>query len=401
MGGRAARHPAPLARLTDRLVPTGRISVYVHFPFCVRHCPYCDFTVAVTAQIPHAAYADAVLDELSTRAPGRAERDLLAVYFGGGTPGLWDTRHLGRVRAAIVARLGAEPREVTVELNPEEASSHRLARLRDAGVDRLSFGVQSFDPAVLTFLGRAHEPATAVDAVETASALGFSRISIDLIHGIPDRSRASLDEDLRIATALPVDHVSAYELTVEPRTSLAARERRGGFVRRDEASMVARSRAVEATLTRSGFTRYEVSNYARPGGRSLHNSAYWVGDEYLGLGVGAHSLRIDTARRRAVRSANDRSVRRYLHADGARRPETEALDAEVHLRELVMLACRTSAGVDLEQLSARFGSGVAALAPLLEAWSARGWGIRDGPRFRPTPEGWRFADTMGAEALAF
>ena len=374
------------------MTPTGRLGVYVHVPFCAAHCPYCDFTVAVVRDIPHEAYADAIAREWAVRQVERDGRALRTLYFGGGTPGLWDPSALART----IATIGGQPEEVTLEVNPEFCDAERLRAWRAAGVNRISLGTQSFCDTTLARLGRAHTGEEARAAVLRAHEAGFERVSVDLMFAVPGEPRGRLERDLAAVTSLPVEHVSAYELTVEPRTAWAARVARGELAEYDEARAVDASRRISEALAGAGFARYEVSSFAREGGESLHNSAYWVGDEYLGLGVGAHSLRIDGGV--ATRRANARSLKRYLEGR-AQPPELERLSPEEHARELVMVGLRTAAGVDLDALARR----VAPLPGVRDAalrWRARGWVTMERERVRVQGEGWLWLDTMSAEALS-
>lgn len=378
--------------------PTGRVGVYVHVPFCSRHCPYCDFTVAVVSRIPHAAYADALLNEWDDRREEIEGRALRTVYFGGGTPGLWDPSELGRVLAAL--RGDAELDEVTVEMNPEHTTPAQLDALLDAGVTRLSFGVQSFDDATLARLGRAHDGARAVRALRDAAAAGFEHLSVDVIFAVPgDRARRAVEDVERAATLPGVDHVSAYELTFEPSTSFDRRRRIGELEPVDDDAAVDAQAELEVALERAGFERYEVSSYARPGGRAVHNHAYWAGDEYVGLGVGAHSMAVAPHGQHVVRRANDRSLRRYLESRGRTAPELERVPADVHARELVMTAMRTTDGLDEAALEHRL-RGCPPPGPLLRRWEGLGWVSRSGTRWRPTAAGLRHADAMAADLFA-
>lgn len=371
---------------------TGKAGVYLHVPFCAAHCPYCDFTVSVVRTVPHRAYADALLREWDERAPEIEGRERPTVYVGGGTPSLWEPAELVRV----LDHIGGSPEEVTIEVNPEFCGEERLAVWRAGGVTRLSFGVQSFCDRTLALLGRAHSSAEALAAVARAVDAGFEHMSVDLIYAVPGEPEGRLAADLEIVASLEgVDHVSAYELTVEAKTPWAARVERGVVGRYDEGRAARDSARIEERLRAAGFARYEVSSYARAGGRSRHNGAYWTGDEYLGLGVGAHSLRVtpDAAHRRA----NDRSLRRYIEGR-ARAPRVEALDPTEHARELIMVGMRRAEGVDLAAIASRVAP-VPGMESVVDAWSARAWVEREGTRVWPVGEGWLWVDAMGADAL--
>jgi len=381
---------------TPKVAPTGRAGVYVHVPFCLRHCPYCDFAVVVTRSIPHEAYRDAVLRELQDRAAALEGRSVRTLYFGGGTPGLWDPAAIGAVVDAVRALPGAALEEVTIELNPERTEPARLTALRRAGVTRVSLGVQSFDDASLAVLGRLHDGAGAIGAIERVVDAGFAHLSVDLIVGAPGVDPGAPVQDARrVASMRGVDHVSTYDLTWEPGTAYEARRARGRLEAWSDDALADASDAVDDALASGGFARYEVSNHARPGGHAVHNAAYWVGDEYLGLGVGAHSLCVAD---RIERRANGRHPGRYLddpHADAA----VDVVAAQTHLAELAMTGLRTAQGIDLGDLHRRFGARAAAV----DAWARdamrRGQVRREGGRVVPTTHGLRFADALALDVL--
>lgn len=380
-----------------------RFSIYIHVPFCLRHCPYCDFTVAVLREIPHDAYARAVIAELAFQRPWFEGRRLGTVYFGGGTPGLLAPEAIADILGAVVSAYG-HPEELTLEMNPECATPARLDALRSLGVDRLSFGVQSFRDSVLATLGRHHSGEGARAAIERARGAGFARISVDLIHGVPGQVEADVDHDLAVLADLDgVEHVSAYELTWEPRTAFVARQRRGTIRALPESDVHRLGERVRAGLEALGHARYEVSNFARPGAESRHNAAYWRGDEVLAAGVGAHGLRIDGPH--ALRRAGQRSLRVYLEeaARGAVAPPAmfERLDRVAHLGEIVMTGLRTREGISGRVLGERFGDWDAGIGALFARWAALGHGRTEGRGFRPSERAIDCADTLAVEALAF
>jgi oxygen-independent coproporphyrinogen-3 oxidase len=280
--------------------------VYIHFPYCVQRCPYCDFAIAVRRTIRHDRYRDAVERELAHKVPWFAARRAVSVYFGGGTPSLWRPDCIAAVLRSALAQFppppGVEP-EITVECDPAELSPlragpsavERLTALRHAGVNRLSLGAQSFSPRQLQALGRRHGPEDIYAAVVAARQAGFRNLSVDLMIGLLDQSVQELDADLRALLSTRPEHVSLYLLTVEPRTPLSAAIRRGAAPEIDPDAQAAAYRQVCDRLAEAGFAHYEISNFARRDGdhdlRARHNRLYWTGGEYLGLGVGAHSFR--------------------------------------------------------------------------------------------------------------
>ncbi|MBX3270894.1 MAG: radical SAM family heme chaperone HemW [Sandaracinaceae bacterium] len=324
-------------------------SAYVHFPWCLAKCPYCDFASAAIrrAEVPHDAYADAVLAELSARdLSGRA---LVSVFFGGGTPSLWDPAALGRVLAAVRAAFGCtDPIEVTVECNPTSLDADKAARLREVGVNRLSIGVQSLDDARLRFLGRLHDAAGALRALDAVVPV-MERVSADLMFGMPGQRAGDFAEELARVLATGVEHVSAYALTIEPDTQFGALHRKGRLALAPEDDFADTFERAREQLAAAGFSHYEVSNHARPGRESQHNLHYWRGGDYLGLGAGAVGA-LD-----GLRTKNDPRPERYLAAPAGAVVFEETLSPEDRVREALMLGLRTREGVALDAVRARTG----------------------------------------------
>ena len=371
--------------------------VYVHFPYCRSKCPYCDFN-SHAVQHDDRCYADAVLAEL--RVCGDALcGPVSSLYVGGGTPSLWAPDEVERVRSAIEARFGfAEDAELTLEANPEFLTLQRLRAYRDLGFNRFSIGVQSFDDTELAVLGREHSGDAAARAVGFANRTGAS-VSLDLIYGLPDQGWASVRANLDRAIALRPDHVSAYTLTIEPDTVLARRTRLGLFrPMPDDAQADLIVRATEH-LERHGYRRYEISSYARPGCEARHNSAYWAGGAYLGLGAGAHSY-LPRADGTAVRRENVRSPAAYVRACAAGAPRVqfqEDLEARRVLADRLMVAMRVAWGLDpadfIRQAGAPRNLGER-LGERLRQLQARGWVVERNGRFRPTVTGFLFNDAV-------
>lgn len=338
--------------------------VYVHFPYCLAKCPYCDFVSYAKApdQIEHRRYADAVIRELEARAPTFAAHRLASIFFGGGTPSLWDPAELGRVVAAISRTFPtSEAVEVTVECNPSSLDAERVRRLLDGGVTRLSVGVQSLDRQRLDFLGRLHDPDGGLRAVEAALAGGVPRVSADLIFGVQGgRAEAATDAaaEARRVAATGVTHVSAYGLTIEPGTRFGELARKGSLPIATDDTIADSFFAVEEALVGLGFGHYETSNYARPGDESRHNLGYWRGQPYLGLGVAAVGCEPPRPPGTATRYKNKVQPEPYMAAvERGVLPthETEALDGEARLRERIMLGLRLAEGLDLEAAARAVG----------------------------------------------
>ena len=332
--------------------------VYVHFPYCAHRCPYCDFAVT-TAPVPSGGrYGRAVLAELARRAAAFDGLTLVSLYLGGGTPSRWAVAEVAEVIAAVRRRFGAQgPAEVTLEANPESCDRDRLLAWRDAGVNRISIGVQSFDPGVLAQLGRRHDGAAAARAIAATAAV-IPNVSVDLIYAARRSSPAIAAADAARAVACGAVHVSAYALTLDPEVQaeevpLARAARTGRLTFPGEDEVVAQARAIQVALRRAGLRRYEISNFARPGLESVHNRLYWAGESYLGLGAGAAGCRRGEAG--SVRWQNLRSADAWLAAvEDGRLPtgEEDHIAPAADRNERLMLGLRTRQGVALAGLTA-------------------------------------------------
>jgi putative oxygen-independent coproporphyrinogen III oxidase len=335
--------------LTDSLNPGSDVAVYVHWPYCARICPYCDFNVVRdrgrTAE--QAGLVAAILSDLEAQAQMVGERQLASIFFGGGTPSLMPPEAVAAVIAAIHARFpAAHPVEITLEANPTDAEAAYFRTLADAGINRLSLGVQSLDDAALKFLGRNHSAAEARRAIGLAAA-AFDRLSIDLIYARPGQSVADWTTELTTAVALGFEHVSPYQLTIEPTTAFGRAFARGEWIPPDEDLAAALYETTQAVLETAGFEAYEVSNHARGvAARSVHNIHVWRGGDYLGLGPGAHGrLTLDGVRTATVAH---RRIADYAAgvAEGSPWAEREMLDTEGAAEERILLGLRTVEGAE-------------------------------------------------------
>ncbi|MCP3104568.1 radical SAM family heme chaperone HemW [Myxococcus sp. K15C18031901] len=356
---------APVDPLTG--MPAARFGLYLHFPYCLAKCPYCDFAVAVARQVPEERYAHAVLAELDARlaaVPALRSRPLESIFLGGGTPSLWHPRHVARVLEGIAARMAVSPgAEVSLEANPERADAERFAGYRAAGVNRLSLGVQSFQARTLAALGRAHDAAQVERAVELARRADFPVVALDFIYGVHGQVLAEVEDDARRAVALAPEHLSTYALTVERDvlavdTPLSKQLQRGELTLPPDDDVVAMSHRVREVYGAAGLTRYEVSNHARPGFSSRHNALYWTGGEYLALGVGATGMLLTPTPSRYV---NLRSPEKYLReVEAGRLPEEgrEELGPEELFAERLAMGLRLVSGVDWEAVCRRYGQPV-------------------------------------------
>lgn len=377
-------------------------SVYVHFPWCLRKCPYCDFNSHKTErdEVPHEGYADAVLRELDQRRSSLRGRHLETVFFGGGTPSLWAPAALGRVLAGILEafpekRPESRDVEVTVECNPTSLDRARAAELRALGVNRVSIGVQSLDADRLKFLGRLHDGPSALEAVRSA-LLEIPRVSADLIFGVagqkPEDARAELEQVLETG----VQHVSAYALTIESGTQFGELHKKGKLPLAPEDHVAETYLEVERTLTSAGLHHYEVSNYAVPGQEARHNLHYWRGAAYLGLGAGAVGC-LDGVDGTASRWRDEPLPARYLERAGAAglEAEREDLNAEDRIKERLLLGLRTREGVDLRAFGASLG--IDAVSPrraAIQRRLGRGELIVEGDVLRIPHEHWLKLDSI-------
>ena len=329
------------------MLPTST-GIYIHVPFCERRCIYCSFYSTVHGKREREAFVHRLCDELKLRCPALPVQ---TIYFGGGTPSQLDEKELEIIFEALYRECTIAPKaEITFEANPDDITTPRAQHLFHLGVTRVSLGIQSFDDAQLLFLRRRHTAAQARCAVNTLRNAGIKNISIDLIFGLPKQNATDWDRELQQALSLPIQHLSAYALTYEEHTPLYYARERGEVKECDDESSIAMFESLINATKTYGFEHYEISNFARTGFRSRHNSSYWAGVPYLGLGPGAHSY--DGFRTRRI---NDYSLRRYLlsgeqdHTKDV--PHTiEVLSDDDFYNEQIMTRLRTCEGIRLESL---------------------------------------------------
>jgi putative oxygen-independent coproporphyrinogen III oxidase len=394
--------PAGSARHWENGYAARPVGVYVHFPWCLAKCPYCDFLSIATDRnaIPHDVYADAVIRELEVRAPELESAAVHSVFFGGGTPSLWATNELGRVLARLQDALGlAGDVEITVECNPTSLDYDKARALLEVGVNRLSVGVQGLDAERLRFLGRLHDPEQAISALRAAIASGMERVSADLIFGVAGQTVEQASNEAATIAAEGVGHVSAYALTIEPGTQFGALARKGRLPLLADDVVADSFLAIDERLQSFGLAHYEISNYAKPGQRAEHNLGYWTGRNYVGLGCAAWGT-LDTGGRR-VRYRNTPSIERYLASPGSALSDTETLSPETALSERILLGLRLEEGVDLEEAGRALG---------VEPWSDERWRTaarleregkltREAGRIRIPKQSWLLADGIIAQLL--
>ncbi|NJD31803.1 MAG: oxygen-independent coproporphyrinogen III oxidase-like protein [Gammaproteobacteria bacterium] len=378
------------------------LALYVHLPWCVRKCPYCDFNshAVPSAGIPERAYLEALLDDLELATAGLDGREIVSVFFGGGTPSLFSARTIAAVldRARDTLPVAGDV-EVTLEANPGTVEHGAFAAYRDAGVNRVSLGAQSFSDRQLAALGRIHAGSEVEAAVAELRNAGFDNFNLDLMYGLPGQVLAESIEDVERAIALGPSHISHYQLTLEPGTAF---ERRPPVLPDDDA-IFAMQDACQARLDASGYAQYEVSAYARPGRRCRHNLNYWHFGDYIGVGAGAHGKITDAATGRVTRTARVRQPGRYMTAGRRedRLAETSVVAGRDLAFEFFLNALRLVEGFDASLFEERTGRtwdsvsrevGAARERGLLERTTAGRWA--------PTRQGRLFLNDLQAIFLA-
>ncbi len=368
--------------------------LYVHVPFCVRRCSYCDFSIAVRKRIPGREYVDTVLKELRLLQDSPAWGDagpLDTLYLGGGTPSLLPRDDLTRLMTSLFDAFRSTPSfgavEVTLEANPEDVTAANARAWRAAGVNRVSLGAQSFDDRVLAWMRRSHDAARIGAAVRTLRAAGLDNISLDLIFALPIELQRDWGRDLESVLSILPPHLSVYGLTVEDRTPLSRWISRGAATPPDDERYATEYLQAHQTLAAAGYGFYEVSNAARGGARSRHNSAYWSGRPYLGLGPAAHSF---NGRSRRWNLSAWEAYRRAVQASRSPVESEEVLTPEQRELERLYLALRTEVGLPLSDWPTVRQSD----------WERAGWVVvRDG-RMRCTAEGWLRLDVLVRDLTA-
>jgi oxygen-independent coproporphyrinogen-3 oxidase len=370
------------------------LSLYIHIPWCVRKCPYCDFNShEFKGELPEAAYVSALLRDLEQEAGHIRGREVETVFIGGGTPSLLSGEAVASLLSGVRARVAvAADAEVTLESNPGSLDGDRLASYREAGVNRLSIGVQSFRTHELESLGRIHDAEDALRAFETARRAGLSNVNLDLMFGLPEDDREGCLADLAQAIALGPEHLSWYQLTIEPNTA---------FYRQppalpDDDEVYGAYESGRALIRDHGYGQYEVSAYALPGAECRHNRNYWEFGDYVGIGAGAHGKLSDPASGRILRRAKKAKPRSYIEGAGsaAAVAQETSLSAAQLTVEFMMNALRLEAGFPLALYTERTGLPVAAIEDNLSEARERGMIALDAGWLRPTEWGYRFLNEL-------
>jgi putative oxygen-independent coproporphyrinogen III oxidase len=378
-------HPSP------RFKALPPLSLYIHIPWCVRKCPYCDFNShEARGAVPEAGYVAALIADLEAALPLVWGRKVYTVFIGGGTPSVFSARSIDAILAAVRARVPlATDAEITLEANPGTFEAEKFRDFRAAGVTRLSIGIQSFNPRLLKAIGRIHDDDEARRAVAIAQT-SFDNVNLDLMYALPGQTLAEARADIDAAIACAPQHVSAYHLTLEPNTYF---HRYPPQLPDDDAS-AGMQLAIEAALAAAGYEHYETSAFARPGARSRHNLNYWTFGDYLGIGAGAHSKLSFTDR--IVRLVRYRQPAQYMKraVEGAAVEQEQPVTAAEAGFEFMMNALRLNEGFALSLFEERAGVPLTTVLRGLAEGERRGLIARDHQRVAPTPLGQRFLNDL-------
>lgn len=365
------------------------LSLYIHIPWCVRKCPYCDFNShAVREEIPEEAYVAALLADLDQELAGIEQRPLQSIFIGGGTPSLFSATMITLLLAEVEKRISFAPDiEITMEANPGTFEQEKFQGYRDAGVNRLSLGIQSFADEQLKSLGRIHSGEEAVKAAGLARDL-FDNMNLDLMHGLPGQNTAQALEDLRIAADLKPDHISWYQLTIEPNTEFHSRP---PSLPVDETLWDIQEQG-QQFLAEAGFQQYEISAYAQPGKRARHNLNYWQFGDYIGIGAGAHG-KITLADGTILRRWKQKQPKAYMNPE-KRLGGSEAIEPDALPFEFMLNALRLTDGVESRLFSERTGLSLEVIQPLLAKAQKIGLLETDPGKLAPTQQGRLFLNNL-------
>ena len=380
-------------------------SLYIHIPYCISKCPYCDFNSHVVAEIPESSYTDALLRELEfygTNDDWRG-RKVQTIFFGGGTPSTFKPASIGKLLARVAATFPIDVDcEITMEANPGTVDAANFAGYRDAGVNRISVGVQSFQPRLLKFLGRIHDAEEAKQALRVVKKAGFENFSFDLIYANPGQTLEELANDLDTAMEFQPPHLSAYNLTFEEGTPFHHEYRSGRLANLSEDDEIAMAELIESKLSAAGLQRYEISNYARSGLHSRHNVNYWRSGDYLGIGAGAHSYKRNTDGVTGRRWSDEKNPARYMaqvKETSQAVVEHEEIDFAKAAGEFMFLGLRMTEGISIESFRARFARPPEEFYPRIETWIEGEFLQRRGEFLRLTPKGLLLANSIFVEFM--
>ena len=387
-----------MSHVTDHTA--GPFSLYVHIPYCISKCPYCDFNSHVAARIPEEEYTQALLRELRhySESEAWAGRSVKTTFFGGGTPSTFQGGSVGAVLDEVAKLFGFDERaEITLEANPGAVDAGRFRDYRACGVNRISIGAQSFDAELLRFLGRVHSAEETRQALRSVREAGFENYSLDLIYGIPGQTADGVSRDLSEALEHEPPHLSAYNLTIEEGTPFHARYRQGLLKPLDEEVEIEMADRIQLTLADAGLERYEISNYARPGLESRHNVNYWQGGDYLGIGAGAHSYHRMPDDPLGERWQNERLPAGYMRlacSAGHAVTERERPEPRQAMAECLFTGLRMIGGVSLLRFERRFGMRPEGTFPDVADWLSEGLLVEDDQRLRFGRQGLLLANEL-------
>ena len=381
-------------------------SLYIHIPYCVSKCPYCDFNSHVVAEIPEGNYTDALVRELEHygELADWQGRIVQSIFFGGGTPSTFQPSSIGKLLAWVAATFPINlDCEITLEANPGTVDSDKFLGYRDAGVNRISVGVQSFQPRLLKFLGRVHSAGEARNALDIVRRAHFENFSLDLMYANSGQTLQELEADLDTALAFQPPHLSAYNLTFEEGTPFHHEYRAGRMQSLDEEEEIAMAELIEKKFSAAGLLRYEISNYARRGWHSRHNVNYWRGGDYLGLGAGAHSYRQDgSGSANGRRWSNEKNPGRYMTQVAESRHavvEKEEIERSKAAGEFMFLGLRMIEGVSIKKFRARFGKAPAEMYSRIRDWIDADVMEERRGHLRLTPKGLMLANSIFVEFM--
>jgi putative oxygen-independent coproporphyrinogen III oxidase len=373
------------------------LALYIHWPFCVSKCPYCDFNSHVRKAVEQKAWVNALLADMAYEAALTSGRPLTSIFFGGGTPSLMAETVAALIKAAEKHWGFTDDIEITLEANPSSVEAARFADLAAAGVNRVSLGLQSLDDKALGFLGRAHSVDESLAALDIAQS-AFRRVNIDLIYARPDQKADEWQAELTRAIGFGTDHMSLYQLTIEPGTRFATLVREGQFLPADDDEAASLYELTQAMTSAAGLPAYEISNHARDGQQSRHNLTYWRYGDYVGIGPGAHGRRLRNATQRHKKPENFLSgVKRNAHGIVTEEP----LDAETRAMEALLMGLRLAEGIDLSHIASRTGIAVDRLVDDQAILSIERLGLirQSGQHLTVKPEGMPLLDAILPEIV--
>lgn len=382
----------PPIRQRDDMLKLPPLSLYIHVPWCVKKCPYCDFNShKASDELPENAYVQALLADFKQEVAGIQGRTLHSVFIGGGTPSLLSAAAYDQLFSGLRSMVSfADDIEITMEANPGTYEHDRFQAYFAAGINRLSLGVQSFQDEKLTALGRIHSASEARDAIAQLRESGFENFNIDLMHGLPNQSQEDALHDLQQAVALKPAHISWYQLTIEPNTVFYSKTPQ---LPEDETLWTIQE-VGQAYLASQGFSQYEISAYSRPGRRSRHNLNYWRFGDYIGIGAGAHGKLTELSTGRITRNWKTRMPADYLNGDKPFAAGQRLIESEDLPIEFMMNALRLNEGVASELFSDRTGLPITALAEGIQLGQQKELLEADAKRLQPTSQGRLFLNDL-------